>query len=196
LLAGDLHAFGITPMLLFVGADERAWRFRHPVPTERRLEEHLLIAVGARRAGLIVAMTRLVHFGPPPDALRRRHDAVAAVDATLHHATRPGARVAEIVAAGCRACVETGFPDACRDRPLGGPTGYSLREARATPENLEIVQPNQSFAWNPAIPGTQSEDTILVTDRGPDLLTATPDLPVLRVTVDGATVERPDILCR
>jgi Xaa-Pro aminopeptidase len=196
MLAGDLQAFGITPTLLLVGADERACRFRHPIPTERALEAHLLLAVGARRWGLIVSMTRLVHFGPPPPELLRRQEAVATVDAVLHRATQPGARVAEIFAAGCRAYVEAGFPDAWREHHQGGATGYAPREYRATAASEMAVQPQQAFAWNPALWGAKSEDTLLAAPGGPEVLTITPDLPVLRVELDGSVVERPGLLCR
>lgn len=196
MLAGDLHAFGITPTLLLVGADERAVRFRHPLPTDRRLEKHLLIAVGARRAGLILSLTRLVHFGPVPEDLRRRHDAVARIDAGLIHATRPGARVVDLFAAARAAYDEAGFPDEWRRHHQGGATGYAPRDYRAAPDSPEVVQPDQAFAWNPSIAGTKSEDTILATAQGPELLSETPDLPVLTVSVAGETRTRPDILCR
>jgi Xaa-Pro aminopeptidase len=196
MLSGDLHAFGITPTLLLVGADERAFRFRHPIPTDRRLQSHLLLAIGARRWGLIASMTRLVHFGPLPDELRRKHDAVVRVDAAFLHATRPGAPVREIFAAGCRAYAEAGYPDEWIHHHQGGPTGYAGRDYRATPETDALVQPHQAFAWNPTIAGTKSEDTLIATADGPAILTATPDLPVIRVTIVGFEIERPDILCR
>jgi hypothetical protein len=67
---------------------------------------------------------------------------------------------------------------------------------RATADAEALVQPNQAFAWNPSIAGTKSEDTLIATAGGPEILTATPDLPVVRVTIDGFGIERPDILCR
>ncbi|MEW6698257.1 MAG: hypothetical protein ACOY35_01135 [Bacillota bacterium] len=44
----------------------------------------------------------------------------------------------------------------------GGLTGYAPREYLATMFSECIVQENQAFAWNPAIYGIKSEDTILV----------------------------------
>jgi hypothetical protein len=56
--------------------------------------------------------------------------------------------------------------------------------------------PRSVFAWSPSLAGTRSEDTILATASGPELLTATPDLPVVSVSLDGVEIERPDILRR
>jgi Xaa-Pro dipeptidase len=196
MLGGDLRAFGMAPTLLLAGADDRAFRFRHPIPTDRRLASHLLLAVGARRWGLIVSMTRLVHFGPLPDELRRKHDAVVRVDAAFIHSTRPGTPVREIFATGCRAYAEAGYPDEWTDHHQGGPTGYAARDYRATRETDALVQPNQAFAWNPSIAGTKSEDTILAAVNGLEIFTATPDLPTVRVNFDGVEITRPDVLCR
>jgi Xaa-Pro dipeptidase len=196
MLGGDLRAFGITPTLLLAGADERAFRFRHPIPTDRSLRSHLLLAAGARRWGLIASMTRLVYFGSLPEELRRKHDAVVRVDASLHHATRPGAPVREIFDAGRRAYAGAGCPDAWQEHHQGGPTGYASRDTLATPNTDGVVQPNQAFAWSPSLAGTRSEDTILATADGPELLTATPDFPIVSVSLDGLEIARPDILCR
>jgi Xaa-Pro aminopeptidase len=121
---------------------------------------------------------------------------VVRVDAAFHHATRPGAPIREIFAAGCRAYADAGYPDEWTCHHQGGPTGYAGRDYRATPETDALVQPAQAFAWNPSIAGTKSEDTLIATAGGAEILTATPDLPVVRVTIDGFGIERPDILCR
>ena len=55
-----------------------------------------------------------------------------------------------------------------------------------------IDRDHQAFAWNPSIAGTKSEDTVLITHSGAEVLTQTPDLPVL----ESDSIERPDILIR
>lgn len=202
MLAGDLLAFGITPTALLVGADERARRFRHPNPTNRRLEAHLMICARAQRAGLTVSMTRLVHFGPPPETLRRAHDAVTRVDAALHAATRPGAAITTLFAAGEQAAAawesagSAPRSEAWRCFPQGGPTGYVPRDVFGARESEAIVLANQAFAWSPSLDGARSEDTLLASETGPEVVTATPDLPVVSVSVGGSVVPRPDILGR
>jgi Xaa-Pro aminopeptidase len=192
MLAEMLISFGIQPTVLLVAADERMAQFRHPLSTERTVKQSAMLVVGARRWGLIASLTRLVHFGEPDAELRRRHLAVAGVDAAFMRATQPGAVAGEIFKAGMAAYAAHGYPDEWERLHQGGATGYAGREYRATPMTSHRVRNNQAFAWNPSIAGTKSEDTSLVTAAGIEVVTTTPDLPHIEV---GGLV-RPDILVR
>jgi Xaa-Pro aminopeptidase len=192
LLAEVLIGFGIQPTVLLVAVDDRMARFRHPLPTEQRLERAAMLVVGARRWGLIASLTRLVHFGEPDDELRRRHAAVTAVDAAMIQATRPGASAGDVFRVGMAAYAAQDFPDEWMRHHQGGATGYAGREYRATLDTPHRIRVCQAFAWNPSIAGTKSEDTVLITADGAEVLTQTPDLPY--VAVGG--MARPDILIR
>lgn len=195
LLGGAMLARGVFPVVLLVAADERAFTYRHPIPTDKRIERHAMIVTCGRRHGLIVSMTRLVHFGALPDELRRKHDAVTRVDAALFAATLPGARIGDVFQAGVKAYADAGFPDEWRLHHQGGPTGYANRDYRATAASDQLVVENQAFAWNPSIAGTKSEDTIIASRDGIDVISSTPELPTLEVTVGGRVFRRADIVC-
>jgi Xaa-Pro aminopeptidase len=192
MLAEALIGFGLQPTVLLVAADDRIARFRHPLPTERRLKQAAMLVVGARRWGLITSFTRMLYFGEPEAELRRRHAAVTAIDAAYLRATRPGAVAGEVFRAGMAAYAAHGFPNEWTCLHQGGATGYMGRDYRATPDTPHRVRDRQAFAWNPSLTGTKSEDTVLITAAGPEVLTQTPDLP--QVEVDG--LPRPDILVR
>jgi antitoxin VapB len=185
-IGGWLRDRGIHAPVLLIAADERISRYRHPTPTRRAIEKTVMAAVCAQRTGLIVSMTRLVHFGPLPDELRRRHEAVCCVDATLHERTRPGQRWCEILDAAVRVYRETGFADEWRKHHQGGPMGYECRDFKATPSESRRVLENQLVGWNPSITGTKSEDTILSTG---EIVTPMDDWPQV-------AIGRPDILVR
>ncbi|MBI2301284.1 MAG: aminopeptidase P family N-terminal domain-containing protein [Armatimonadetes bacterium] len=187
---------GITPTVLLVAADERITAYRHPLPTARCVDKLAMLVAGGRRGGLIVSLSRLVHFGPLPAPLSAKHKAVCEVDGTFIAHTLPGARVAAIFAAGVEAYRRVGYPDEWEYHHQGGATGYAGRDYRATPDSQETVQPWQAFAWNPSIAGTKSEDSMLATPEGPEVVSATPDWPLLAVSAAGRRIARPAIMVR
>jgi Xaa-Pro aminopeptidase len=189
-IAGALRARAIFSPVVLVASDERIRKYRHPIPTSKRIEKVVMAAICAERQGLVVSATRLVHFGALPADLKRRHEAVCRVDAAYHAATRPGVRWCDALAAGLAVYEQTGFGDEWRKHHQGGPMGYELREFKATPTETRTVQANQLVGWNPSITGTKSEDTILSTG---EIVTPTPDWPEIDV---GAGVKRYAILVR
>lgn len=195
-LTSALLARELTPTVLLVGADERIAKFRHPIPTQKVVTKYAMVACVARYKGIQVAGSRLVHFGPLDADLLRKHQAVVTVDATLIGQSVPGRKLNEILAAGIAAYREAGFAEEWKLHHQGGIIGYWTREMIATPQTQLTLRENQALAWNPSITGTKSEDTILVTKDGPQVVTSTPDWPMLEVhTVDGIFY-RPDILVR
>jgi len=196
MLGKGLMDFGIVPAVTLVAADERLYTRRHPIPTSRRLERYAMLVVGGRREGLHLSATRLVHFGAVPSELRERHAACARVDAAFLSATRPGVALSEVFHLGQAAYAAEGYPDEWRQHHQGGPTGYAGRDLKGTPTASGGVLLHQAYAWNPSITGTKSEDTVLVTRDGLEVLSATPDLPTLEATAGGTTYLRPAILER
>jgi Xaa-Pro aminopeptidase len=191
------YARGIVPIVVLVAADARLLRYRHPLPTANPIQHTVMLVVCGRRQGLIVSATRIVHFGSHlSDELRRKHQAVVNVDAVMNTATRPGTRIGDIFTRGVEAYAAQGFAEEWRLHHQGGPTGYAARDYRAVAGTDDVVELYQAFAWNPSITGTKSEDTILATPEGPEVISASPSFPALTVTANGVTLERADILLR
>jgi Xaa-Pro aminopeptidase len=186
---------GVQPIVLLVATDERIFNFRHPLPTARQLDRYVMLVLCGRRHGLVCSITRLVHFGHLSGELRRKAEAVAAIDAAFISATRPGATLGDVFQKAMAAYAEAGYPDEWKLHHQGGPAGYEPREFLATPGSSFKVQARQTYAWNPSITGAKSEDTIVVISDGQpnEVLTAIPGWPTLRVTVDGQAFERPAI---
>lgn len=188
---------GFAFPVVLVGADERLARFRHPVPTERCIEKRCMVVVCAQYGGLTVALTRIVQFGPLPDDLRRRHDAVTAIDATFISGSRAGRRFRDILNDGIGAYEATGFGGEWTLHHQGGPIGYQTREFLVTPATMESITAPQAVAWNPSVAGTKSEDTLLVTGQGVEVLTkGASGWPMVWAKPMGANeaISRPDIL--
>jgi len=195
-LASEHYARGVTPIVVLVAADDRLLKYRHPLPTMNEITRTVMLVVCGRRNGLIVSATRIVSFGRVSNELRKKHQAVVAVDAAFNGATKIGARIGDVFKAGLAAYAEQGYPEEWKLHHQGGPTGYAPREYRATPDTDDLVLENQAFAWNPSITGTKSEDTVIATSAGLETISASPGFPTLEASSHGLTLKRSDLLVR
>lgn len=193
-LSRETQARGAQPIVLLAAADERIFRFRHPLPTDKRLERYAILVLGARKFGLVGSISRLIHFGPLPEELRRKERACAQIDAVFIGRTRPGARIADVFQAAVETYAAEGFADEWQLHHQGGAAGYLPREFVGSPTSDQVVQAGQAYAWNPSISGVKSEDTILIGPAGNEILTAIPDWPMIAATAAGQTWQRPAIL--
>jgi Xaa-Pro dipeptidase len=184
----------IDPITLMAAADERVSEFRHPIPTEKRIEKYLMVSVNARKWGLIVSLTRFVHFGRVPQELTDRYLANVFIDCTLMAATHPGRAARDVLQRGIEAYREKGYPEEWKLHHQGGSIGYTGRDYRTTFETPDVIRENQAFTWNPSITGTKSEDTILATREGLAMITRPILFPTLSLQVDGVDFVRPAIL--
>jgi len=196
MLAGELNKRDCGYWVLLVGADDRIVEFRHPLPTEKRVEKYFMLIACAERTGLIVSCTRLCSFGPLGEELLAKHRAVVNVDAALISSTRPGAKLCEIYAEAQAAYKSEGFDGEWRLHHQGGPCGYQPRDVIANPTQEVAVLTDQAFAWNPSITGTKSEDTILCLQDGPEIMGMSDDWPVIEGEWKGQKLPRADILVR
>ena len=196
MLDGASRARGGVAVVTLVGSDERIASYRHPLPTGKAIERYVMLVLCLRWHGLVAATTRLVHFGALPDDLEARARAVAAVDAFMIQGTQARRTLAEQWELAARAYRDVGYPEAIEEHHQGGSIGYLTRERLATPDDTTPMELSQAFAWNPSVRGVKSEDTILLTADGTEVLTAMPEWPTWDVTLDGKRWQRPAILIR
>jgi Xaa-Pro aminopeptidase len=190
-----LIASGILPQVVLIAADERIGQFRHPIPTAKRINKYCMVVICGQRSGLVVSMTRLVAFDKLSEDLARRHQAVAEVDAAVIAATRPGKTAGEMFTVLQQAYAANGFPEEWQLHHQGGATGYVGRDWKpARADDPTVILANQAFAWNPSITGTKSEDTVIATLEGPEIISPTPGLPTISIQTEVGEIKRADIL--
>lgn len=195
LLAQETLGRGALPVVNLIATDERIFRFRHPLPTAKVLERYAMLVLCGRQSGLVASCTRLVHFGPLPDDLRRKMAACARVDATFIAKTRPGASLGDVFQAAMTAYADTGYAGEWQLHHQGGPAAYQPREFVAWPTTRDrLVRAGEAYAWNPSITGVKSEDTILVGPETNEVLTGMRDWPMIEVRVGDQPLLRPAIL--
>ena len=195
-LCNELWRDRIDPVTLMAAADDRLNLFRHPIPSEKKIDRMIMVSVNARKWGLIVSLTRFVHFGKVSKDLREKYEANVFIDCTLMAGTRPGIPAREVLDRGIKAYEKKGFSEEWKLHHQGGSIGYTGRDYRVNFKTPDIIQENQAFTWNPSITGTKSEDTILAKSEGPELITKPMIYPTLTMETDGVRFVRPDILTR
>jgi Xaa-Pro aminopeptidase len=194
LLAFEAERRGAQAIVNLIATDERIFRYRHPLPSDKKLDRYAMLVMCGRKWGLVCSVTRLVHFGPLPDELRRKQEALAVVDATYIASTRPNTKLGDIVVQAQAAYAAGGFGGEWRLHHQGGPVGYEAREYLGVPGSEDEVRENQVYAWNPSITGTKMEDTVLIGAEENVVLTAIPEWPTIPVEIGGKVYERPAIL--
>jgi Xaa-Pro aminopeptidase len=194
LLDRETFARGVQPIVNLIATDERIFSFRHPLPYNKKLQKYAMLVLCGRQHGLVTSITRLVHFGRLPDEVRQKMEAVARIDAAFIAATRPGRTLGEVFKRATDEYRAVGFPDEWQLHHQGGPAGYEPREYVGVPNSPDTVEVGQVYAWNPSITGAKSEDTVLIGPSGNEVMTEIPGWPMLKIEVDGQTIQRPAIL--
>lgn len=194
MLARACRKRNVLPLVTLVAADDRIARFRHPLPTEQCVGRIVMVVLTGWRWGLHVSLSRLVSFEEIDAQLRAKHDAVTAVDARMILESRPGVSLGSVMRAGIEEYKTQGYGEEWHKHHQGGLTGYAGREIFATPDCQHRLDAWQAVAWNPSITGTKSEDTVLITEDGPEVLTRTGEWPQRQRQVSCGNMERPDIL--
>lgn len=200
-VAAGLEAAGIFAACLIVGGDERVERFRHPVAVGVPIERLAMVVLVGTRAGLHVALTRFAAAGPSP-ALEAIHERCRTVETRILDALRPGTTYGALTDTIADAYDAVGAPGAWRDHYQGGPIGYRQREFEIAPGQVHspwwtrAIAVGDAVAYNPSLTGGgKVEDTFLVTDEGPELLTMSDDWPTVSSALPGGrVVARPAIL--
>lgn len=197
LLDNEVRRSGCTPVVTLVAADGRIERFRHPIPTDKRVDGYVMLVACAEFGGLIANLTRFVGFRPIGAELRQKQQAVVNVDLAVNALTVPGRTMGQIFVGLQQAYADNDHPEQWRHHHQGGSTGYAGREEFARPGSQVRVRENQAFAWNPSITGVKSEDTMVCTSAGFEFLTRpSGDWPMVTARFADREADRPDILMR
>jgi len=127
-LCKELWKDRIDPITL-VAADDRVFKFRHPIPTERKIEK-LSDGVGqCPKMGTHRLPHPIIHFGQLSRELKNKYEANVFIDCTFMPILNP-ASPARSSSKGIDAYREKGFPNDWKTSPSRGSIGYTGRDYR------------------------------------------------------------------
>ncbi len=187
---------GALPVYLGACADGRSRSYRRHGFTPTPVERYVVVSAAARKYGLTASASRTVCFGELSEDLRNDQNAVCRVSASYLASTWPDAVPREVLLAGRRIYVISGYEHEWTQAPQGHVTGRLTVEVPFTPRTEELLQSGWAVTWSASAGAALSCDTFLVTDRGPKLLTPTEVWPLKRIRIQGSECVRPDVLQR
>ncbi|MCU4802672.1 M24 family metallopeptidase [Halobacteria archaeon HArc-gm2] len=196
----QLQRRGIDSPVVLVGGADRLQRYRHFTPTDVEVGSYAVLTVVGVRHGCNAAVTRTVAFDDAPEWLDERYADVSRVAATAAAATRQvgseGGTAGDVFEAIQTAYDELGYEDEWENHHQGGALGYASREWTATPGHDAPIELPMAYAWNPTVEGAKSEDTVLATADGVEVLSTTGEFPTLTAEAVGVDAELtlPDVL--
>lgn len=187
---------GMEGHYMFVGADERIKRFRHPVPSDKPIERAVLIAPAVAKWGLLMSTSRLIYFGEPPEDIRRRFHAMATIQAALLAHTQIGTPLTALFDLIMNLYEQLGYAEERYNHFHGGPVGYWAGYTERMRDPHEAVKPNMAFLFYLTVAGVHCEELMLVDDRKTEIVSVDPHWPRLEIAFEGQRIAVPDIFVR
>ena len=194
ILSDNLISLGITPWIILVASDERLFKYRHPIPTNKKIEKYIMVVLGAMKWGLIVSITRMIHFEKPEKEIIRARDLILRIDAEMILSSRPGMKYSDVLRNEIKIFSEFGMKDEWENHHQGGPMGYEGRYFLTNLHNEEIIEVNHAIGWNPSMRGYKSEDTIIVEEDKNNIITQDSGWPLIKIETKYGNVLRPNLL--
>ena len=195
-LAHRLYRQKIIPERVQILADGQGQRYRHWGFGDDQVERLCTIAVIGRREGLHVGAARTVSFGAPPKEFRKAHLDSVLVQATGMFFSQDQWEIYETWNRVERIYEKFGHSEEWHFADQGCVTGYELCEAPIVPKSQFKIVAGMPIFWQPSIAQALSADTILVGEKGFDVLTPMENWPQIEVDVKGVPIQRPDVLIR
>lgn len=192
-VTGKLMAKGYQVPVCLVASDDRMYKYRHPIPTEKMIEKYAMVAICGQKYGLTISMSRIISFEPLTQELQNRYDALLKIDATYILNTKAGVLSREILEKAYAVYEAEGYEKDFHLHHQGGALGYLTRDYCTNERSTECVCDHQGYSWNPTIAGVKLEDTYIINGDKQEIVSETGSWRYRDVTLNGKTVRRPDI---
>ncbi len=195
-LAHRLFREGVVPVDLRVASEDRLARYRQPTFKAAEIHRRAIISAVGRRHGLCTSATRIVSIGKVDRDFQKAQSLAAMVDATCIFFSRPGETVQGAFRRAKRIYEKFDHTDEWTLDYQGFVVGYQPRETLLKPESPMDLRHGMPLCWSPSVGAARSEDTVVVDERGYEVVTDAQRWPKLEISVKGYPIHRPGILER
>ncbi|MCA9065319.1 MAG: M24 family metallopeptidase, partial [Planctomycetaceae bacterium] len=152
---------------------------------EDRVEHFATISCTARRWGLHASVTRAVCLNTVPANLWDAYQKLALIHGTALYFSRHQMNLRDVWKRVHRIYEKFGMPCEWMQSDQAEVTGFRSCEHRLTPDDDYVLQESTPLFWHPSAGEAAVGDTLLVTARGPELLTRSGVWPEMSVLVKG-----------
>ncbi|NLK98060.1 MAG: M24 family metallopeptidase [Epulopiscium sp.] len=196
MLMGKFGQKGIIPDVILIGADERPVKYRHPVPTERKIDHYVFISPSIKKWGLHANISRLISFGKPSSEIAHKYEAACTIEAHVLSMCKEGTYFKDILEAEKKLYKELGYEEEWRNHFQGGITGYMVANASLCLDQSAKLQNYQSYEWFITIAGTKSAELALNINNQIELMSLAGYWKTKSYTANNHTYELPIIMER
>ncbi len=186
----------IIPEMIQVVAAGRRERYRHWSFDERPIEDSCAISAIGRRWGLCVGAARTICFDSVPEELQTAHQAAVLIHATGMHFSVAKWELKDVWGRVARIYEKFGHTSEWQLASQAEVVGYSPAEVPLTPDGTFPLQSHMAIHWHPSVGPAVMGDTVLISERGIELITPTDIWPILTVQVKKTPIGCPGILVR
>jgi Xaa-Pro aminopeptidase len=196
MLIGEYKRLGLGCDVLLIGSDERVSKYRHPVPTGKKVQTHVLLHPAIYGWGLHANVTRQVYFDGVPQDIEKKYEAACVIQAASIAMCVPGRKFTEILETQKRLYGEFGYAEEWRNHFQGAITGYMLADPTMSLDPDARIASHQAYDWFVTITGVKCEELSLNTGNSREVCSAAGHWPTKRYSFDSQTFELPQILIR
>ncbi len=187
---------GFRIKTLLIGSDERIGKYRHPNPSDKKIEKLILLHPGVYKDGLNIYATRMVAFGKEiPDSFYKKYEQLNMLEAQAAAMSRPGMQLKDILEKRKAFLADNGGSDEFENHFPGSLVGYTNGTAAPLIENWTIEE-NMVFGWYITLTGAKVEETVIASPDGGNLITVNGMWPAKRYQYEDYQCELPIVLKR
>lgn len=159
MMLGEFAHKGIRCDVALVGADERAFKYRHPSPCGKRIEQYALLTPALNWKGLHCNIARTVYFGDTiPEEAASAYDAVCSAAANIFSVLETGTSYESILQLHKEIFAEKGYTEAWRGHYPGGRIGYYICQSNLSLIPGKAVREKDAFEWFITVPGAKTAE--------------------------------------